>query len=147
VAVDNRDPHLMNIEPLRDAVSVNQQPGGAYVMRTSTAEEVPTRTAGAAPVSVSVTRGHLVQEVRQQFGNYASQIVRLREGSAAVELGTFTTVLYLSHPGHNAHVCHRYGFMQSGPLAPCLSTTTSARRSSQSSLPTCRPVRSLFLFF
>ena len=42
---DTRDPHLKNIQPLRDADSVNNQPGGAYLMRSATPEEVPTRLA------------------------------------------------------------------------------------------------------
>jgi len=42
---DARDPHLKNIQPLRDADSVNNQPGGAYLMRSATPEEVPTRLA------------------------------------------------------------------------------------------------------
>lgn len=86
--VDNRDPHLKNIQPLRDSDSVNNQPGGAYLMRTSTRDEVPTRIAGSSPVQLTVVESGLVKEVHQQFGSYASQVVRLRQGSPAVELGS-----------------------------------------------------------
>lgn len=85
---DSRDPHLKNIQPLRDADSVNNQPGGAYLMRSATPEEVPTRLAAEGKVELKVVRGKGLTEVHQQFGDYASQIVRVREGSAAVELGT-----------------------------------------------------------
>jgi hypothetical protein len=84
---DSRDPHLKNIEPLRDTDSVNNQPGGAYLMRSATPDEVPTRLAGAGKVELKVVRGRGLTEVHQQFGSYASQIVRVREGSAVVELG------------------------------------------------------------
>lgn len=94
---DFRDPHLKNIEPLRDTDSVNNQPGGAYLMRSATPDEVPTRLAGAGKVELKVVRGRGLTEVHQQFGSYASQIVRVREGSAVVELGEwmliFVTVL------------------------------------------------------
>lgn len=92
---DDRDPHLKNIEPLRDSDSVDNQPGGAYLMRTSTPLEVPTRVVGtaAAKVELSVTRGKAVTEVHQQFGSWGSQVVRLRDGSAAVEIGEWCRVL------------------------------------------------------
>jgi hypothetical protein len=92
---DDRDPHLKNIQPLRDADSVQNQPGGAYLMRTSTPYEVPTRIAATgAPVALTVARGKSVKEVHQQFNTYASQIVRLRDGSPAVELGTYIFLVF-----------------------------------------------------
>jgi len=92
---DSRDPHLKNIQPLRDADSVNNQPGGAYLMRSAAPEEVPTRLAAEGKVELKVVRGKGSTEVHQQFGDYASQIVRVREGSAAVELGKFHLYLFL----------------------------------------------------
>eukprot|EP01032_Pedospumella_encystans_P011646 gene11646-13532_t len=83
---DTRDPHLKNIQPLRDADSVNNQPGGAYLMRSATPEEVPTRLAAEKKVDLSVVRGRGLSEVHQQFSDYARQIVRVRDGSPVVEL-------------------------------------------------------------
>ena len=38
-------------------------------------------------VDLSVVRGRGLSEVHQQFSDYASQIVRVRDGSPVVELG------------------------------------------------------------
>ena len=56
-------------------------------MRSSTANEIPTRIAADNKVTLTVNKGRTVTEVHQQFNTYASQIVRLREGAIAVELG------------------------------------------------------------
>ena len=85
---DSRDPHLQNMKPNGDVDVMKLQPGGAYIMRSSEKHEVPTRVAGNSPVSLSISRGKIVKEVHQKFSDYASQIVRLREGSAEVELGS-----------------------------------------------------------
>lgn len=87
---DSRDPHLQNIKPSGDIDIMKLQPGGAYIMRSSEKFEVPTRIAGNSPVSLSISRGKVVKEVLQKFSDYASQIVRLRDGSAEVELGELT---------------------------------------------------------
>lgn len=86
--VDERDPHLQNVQPLLDHVSVHKQPGGAYVMRSSEPLEVPTRVAPLDnAVALTVTRAKALTEVHQQFGSWGSQVVRLRDGSPAVEIG------------------------------------------------------------
>ncbi len=38
-------------------------------------------------MDLSVVRGRGLSEVHQQFSDYASQIVRVRDGSPVVELG------------------------------------------------------------
>lgn len=83
---DNRDPHLKNVKPLRDVGSVENQASGAYLFRPATANEVPTRIVENTVSLISV-HGKTISEMHQQFNTWTSQIVRLREGSAAIELG------------------------------------------------------------
>lgn len=86
--VDERDPHIQNVQPKLDHISVHKQPGGAYVMRSSEPHELPTRISPAgSKVQLTVTRGKALTEVKQQFGSWGSQVVRLRDGSPAVEIG------------------------------------------------------------
>lgn len=83
--IDNRDPHLKNIKPAAHHVgSPSDQPSGAYVFRSSTANEKPTLIA-SDNVELKVIEGKNVIEVRQKFSSWASQIVRLRKGSPALE--------------------------------------------------------------
>ncbi len=60
-------------------MSVDAQPSGAYLFRPTEAAELPTRIAENS-VELSVVRGKVVSEVRQKFGDWATQIVRLTEG-------------------------------------------------------------------
>lgn len=86
--VDTRDPHLKNIKPGDYAVgSVSSQRSGAYIFRPSQPDEVPSSVCDAnEPVQLEVVRGRGVVEVRQRFSSWVSQVVRLRDGSNAVEL-------------------------------------------------------------
>ena len=84
--VDNRDPHLKNIQPAAHHVgSPSDQASGAYVFRSAEANERPTKIA-ADNVELKVVEGKDVIEMRQKFSSWASQVVRLRKGSKAVEV-------------------------------------------------------------
>ena len=82
---DDRDPHLKNIKR-NPSASPEDQASGAYIFRPASAMERPVSIGAGNEVKVSVVRGQLVSEVRQNFSSWASQIVRLRQGQAAVEI-------------------------------------------------------------
>ena len=82
---DDRDSHLKNIKRNPNA-SPEDQASGAYIFRPSSAIERPISMSTGNEVKVSVMRGQLVSEVRQNFSSWASQIVRVRQGQAAVEI-------------------------------------------------------------
>ena len=85
--LDKRDPHLKNVSPLKSEDAISSQASGAYIFRTTSKEEVATpirRSSGN--VILSSVKGKQVIEVRQNFSSWASQVIRLREGSLAVEI-------------------------------------------------------------
>jgi len=101
--VDARDPHTQNLKPseaMADARDVSTQPSGVYLFRPSFPNEHPQCIsdatsrrcssenrggADAAAVELEVVQGESIVEVRQRFSSWASQVVRLRQGSALVE--------------------------------------------------------------
>ena len=86
---DNRDPHLQNLQPRASAARGDQstQESGAYIFRPSRADGSDlAAVAGDGDIDVTVLEGEIVTEVRQKFADWATQTVRLREGSELVEL-------------------------------------------------------------
>lgn len=85
VPVDKRDPHLANVEPAKESLGeASTQPSGAYIFRPAKADDKPNRIY-VDRVELSVVKGDSIVEVRQKFSDWVYQIVRLREGQAAVE--------------------------------------------------------------
>jgi len=66
------------------------QASGAYIFRPNCTENVPQPcepfAASAAAVQLSVSKGALVQEVRQVFSNWISQSVRLYANESSIEV-------------------------------------------------------------
>eukprot|EP01041_Mallomonas_annulata_P000682 gene682-1305_t len=86
---DSRDPHLKNIQPhISLTGNDSQQSSGAYVFRPSTPTPTPVRDSLSQEsiLRVTVVQGEEVIEVRQIFSSWASQIIRLRSSSSAVEI-------------------------------------------------------------
>ena len=85
VPADKRDPHLANIMPAKESLGeASTQPSGAYIFRPSKMDEKPSKI-HVDRVELSVVKGDSIVEVRQKFSDWVFQIVRLREGQAAVE--------------------------------------------------------------
>ena len=85
---DNRDPHLQNLHPRASAARSEQstQESGAYIFRPSMADGSDLTTiATDGSVDVSISHGDMITEVRQKFADWATQTIRLREGSEMVE--------------------------------------------------------------
>lgn len=92
---DHRDPHLQNLKPAAHHYgSVSSQASGAYIFRPESADEPPKRVVNCnaksplgGKVEIQVVKGKQGNlEVRQKFNTWASQVVRLAPGDAAVEV-------------------------------------------------------------
>lgn len=87
---DHRDPHTQNLQPNKAFVgSTSSQRSGAYIFRPADDEAhsgVTRIHAGDEPVQLTVVEAESVSEVRQVFSEWASQTVRVRQGSELVEL-------------------------------------------------------------
>jgi hypothetical protein len=86
---DDRSPYEKRRSPPKSAVgSTSNQASGAYIFRPADAlgYSGTKSVRGVDPVSLTVVEGDSVTEVHQQFSDWASQIVRLRDGSEAVEV-------------------------------------------------------------
>jgi len=82
---DERDPHVQNAGPSHDLKgTTSTQPSGAYIFRTAS-EASPLLDISNGRVVLTVVRGRDITEVRQTFGTWASQVVRLRNGQETVE--------------------------------------------------------------
>lgn len=81
-------PQQLNLPSFsRGVKSGESQPSGAYIFRTTELLEKPTPAGDAnAVVSMSIIRGAEVTEVRQVFADWATNTLRLRRGSNAVEV-------------------------------------------------------------
>ena len=85
--LDTRDPHLQNLQPSAAAASSeSDQASGAYIFRPSKADGSDLTPVANDDVSIDVMQGSNLVEVRQRFADWASQVVRIRQGSEVVEL-------------------------------------------------------------
>jgi len=82
---DDRDPHLKNIRR-HLGYNSDEQASGAYIFRPTTSTESAASIRGNDPVKVTVVRGQLVTEVWRNLSSWASQVTRIREGQASVEI-------------------------------------------------------------
>ena len=74
----------MNDIQILSIIVLPLQPSGAYIFRPNDTEsEYPVSPAGA---QLTLVTGPLVAEARQNFGGWASQVVRVWAGSPDVEL-------------------------------------------------------------
>lgn len=86
---DDRTPYEKRREPPKSAVGgQSSQPSGAYIFRPADESGYSGAKSirGINPVILNVVEGESVTEVHQQFSDWASQIVRVRDGSDAVEV-------------------------------------------------------------
>ena len=87
---DDRDPHIKNLQPSKSSASSSEsgQASGAYIFRPADGSQsgVTQIRDSQSPMITSVMESNMISEVRQQFSAWASQVVRIREGSEVVEL-------------------------------------------------------------
>jgi hypothetical protein len=113
--VDTRSPVEQNLRPL-NAYDSSGQPSGAYIFRPSEAEEKlhptsSTSTDGDGAVfaaTLTLVQGDGVVEVWQNFSAWASQVVRLRRGQAAVEFSWTVGPVPVDKDGVGKEVVSRF---------------------------------------
>ena len=86
--IDGRPPSLKNIQPSESLQGdVSTQPSGAYVFRPFPGDQLPLRmTKSTSILGVVCVVSEFYTEVRQTFSNWATQIIRINDGSDAIEL-------------------------------------------------------------